>query len=79
MANSLACFFQPRGLDVKNVARRYAQRGVQLAADLIRNDFNMNVGEIGMSLAKGALSGTLAGISGGVSNGMMALGGAISG
>lgn len=59
------------------VAGIYA--GINLTADLIRNDFKMNIGEIGLSLGKGALNGALAAFSGGVTNGWMALGGAISG
>ncbi len=47
--------------------------GVNLFADLVRNDFRMDIGQIGLSLVKGAVQGTMAGLSGGVSTAGQAL------
>lgn len=51
--------------------------GINLVGDLIRNDFKMSLGQIGLSLLKGAAQGALAGAGGPIGGGITTWQGAV--
>jgi len=59
MGNNPVMYVDPNG-EIAFMAVVGIFAAVQLGSDMIRNDFKMNIGEIGMSVGLGALQGALA-------------------